>query len=251
MPIKKGPSYARDWKAKRQTRVKASGMTEKLQKYDTLWREYDRDYFIANVTGNNPVNDADRYVKGMQAALADVEQLARTHDKAYNAAEKAVLKKFYDDVNDEVAFWKEYKRKVILTLAGAKEARVKLLSMMGKLFEAMKDLEIGAKKVQTQVDTLQRAAALRDHDAAPGAYKGVAIGVQAMMAQWKQANERHDKVNDALVQASTAHGKDPVMAGFISDQHRDCSAARRRLAELSTDAKGWLTFAQQGMTAKA
>lgn len=105
MPLSRQPRYAAEWQARRQTRVKASGMTAVLQKFDAQWRGYDRAALLQEDAGRGARATARRHEKALRAALAEVQRLARKREPFYDATEKAVLQHFFDDVNDELAFW--------------------------------------------------------------------------------------------------------------------------------------------------
>lgn len=123
MSLEPRPRYAQAWQAARQTRVKASGMTTLLQKVDAQWRG--RDQLAPSAA------EAARRVRELRSALARVQRLAARHDRAYDAAEKAVLARFFDDMQQELAWWQAHRRGRVQALGKALGALPGRLAALG------------------------------------------------------------------------------------------------------------------------
>ena len=115
MGIPKTPTYAKTWKTKRQTRIKPTGMTKLLEKYDMLWKGYDPQTFIRDVMGkgDNGLRDIQRNIDGLKKAHDEISGLEKENTRHYDKDEKAVIKTVLGDIDEELAFWKEKKKKFL------------------------------------------------------------------------------------------------------------------------------------------
>jgi hypothetical protein len=94
------------WKKIYKPRSPKRGTSELLRKIDIGLKpkDYDRAAFIKNVTGNNAKNDAQRFVKGITDAIADLKK-QQAKFKDWTEKERSFFAKLINELEFEQKFW--------------------------------------------------------------------------------------------------------------------------------------------------
>jgi hypothetical protein len=96
------------WKSIYKARMPKRGTSELLRIIDASLgiKDYDREYFVKNVSGNNAVSDAERFVKGFKENIAKIETQYKKF-KDWTDKEKSFLTTLVKEMEVEQKFWEE------------------------------------------------------------------------------------------------------------------------------------------------
>ncbi len=235
--IQKDANYTRQWLAVRKTRLKKTGMTAFFEMFDKLYREYDAEKFIRDVSGgSNWRNDEARMRDGFVDNNNRFLTLFRAHERDWSADEARVLKEFGRALKAEIEFWEKrpiqrsveaQEREAQASFPGGEPAKALSRSVdeAGKLATALRL----AQQVSTDAGQQAKSALSEALDA--DAYK-------RFLATFKQANDR-------LMTAIEAADKGAVtLAARLSKVERPDPEARgthemlKRLVSASTSSLG-------------
>jgi len=246
MSIPKSPSYAAKWKTKRQTRVKPSGMTKLLEKWDTKWKNYDRKRFENLIgTGGMGLVDMQGELDGMKKAETEIAELEKANARSYDKDEKAVVKQVLDDIGEEIAYWKERKKSYVLEAANSKVAEGKLEQVADKVNEAVDKAEARAKQLATLHDALSAADKYKDRRPSPGLIEKFRAGVNDFQAMLREIEGREMKLGTAMNSIGDAHENDAGVAAAIKTLWTRRTANQKRLRELWGDHAVWKLWADK------
>jgi hypothetical protein len=246
MTVSSSPRYAETWKAKRQTRLKPSGMTDLLAKYDKVWKGYDRDTFIQTVmgTGANGLRDIQRNIDGFTKATDEVESLQAKFKKDYNKAEIGLIDAFLKDVGEELTFWKAKKKDYVLTQAGTKEALEKLGRMREKFDALVADVVGDQTKLAKAHKLLTAADQFKDHSQPKGALLAFKKLVDAFDGVL-QVPEKYDaSLTVAAMKVADSYKSDKELATAVSKMQSAHTAKVKELKAARADRAVWAMWVE-------
>jgi len=251
MGVPRTPTYGKTWKTKRQTRIKPSGMTKLLEKYDTLWKNYDPQVFIRDVmgTGDNGLRDIQRSIDGFKKAESEISELEKANAGIYNKAEKEVLKKVLADIGEEITFWKDKKKAFALEEGGAEVAEARLKKIAGAIDAAMVAAETRAGQLSSLHAKLSAADKYDDRRHPPAAietFRKSADGLETMLREIEDAERKFDAAADKV---RKAYPKDAGLITAIGKLEAACLAHHKRVKDLRRDRDAWLLWAGKELAA--
>lgn len=251
MSLSKPPALAKTWKTKRQTRVKPSGMTKLLEKWDMLWKTYDPQKFIKEVmgTGDDGLRDIQRNIDGFAKASDEISALAKTNDNIYDKGEKAVIKELLGDIDEEIAFWKEKKKRYVLEEGGAKVATDKLVRVAEALDAAMDRTEARAKQLGALHGKLSAADNLADHRPPPAVLQAFRKGVEEFGQMLKEASALDVKLQQSAAKVGNAYPKDTELLAKVTRMESARDVHSKRLKPLWGAQAVWRLWADRQVAA--
>jgi hypothetical protein len=251
MGVPKIPTYSKTWKTKRQTRIKPSGMTRVLEKYDTLWKNYDPQAFLRDVmgTGSDGLRDIQRNIDGFQKADAEISDLAKTHAGIYDKDEKAVIKKVLDDIAEEITFWKDKKKVFVLEEGGADLAEGKLKKIAAALDTAMDTAEARGKQLAALHGKLSQADKYADHRHPPAVLETFRKGADDFEKMLREIDEVGRKFDAAADKVGKAYASNAGLATEIAKMQAVRVRYYKRLKELWGDRAVWTMWVAKELAA--
>lgn len=106
MAMPRPPAYAEHWRMRRQPRPKPSGMSALFEKIDADFHDYDRSAVEVAAPGAEMAAIGAVMVR-LQAAHDAVTRMVNRHRPGFDVAERMAIHRFLDDVNEELAHWRE------------------------------------------------------------------------------------------------------------------------------------------------
>jgi hypothetical protein len=251
MGIPKTPAYARTWKARRQTRLKPSGMTALLEKWDKVWKGYDPQTFIREVmgTGENGLRDIQRNIDGFKKAEDEISNLAKAHDRDYNKSEKDVLKDLLADVAEELAFWQAKKKVYQAQEGGAKVAEDKMMKVSLALAAAMDKLDARAKQLDDLHGRLSAADKHEDRRAPPVALEALRKGAEAFETMLGEADALDVRLEQFDAQLRKSYAKDDDLMEAVGHVEKSRESHHKRLKTLRGERVVWYQWAKTQLAA--
>jgi DNA repair exonuclease SbcCD ATPase subunit len=252
MSIPKSPSYAAKWKAKRQNRVKPTGMTKLLEKWDAKWKNYDRKRFESALgVGGIGLADMQMELETLRKAEAEISDLEKANTRAYDKDEKAVVKQILDDVADEMAYWKERKKSYVLEAANAKVAEGKLQEVAAKLDDAAGKAAERGKQLAKLHGALSAAENHRDADRRqpPALIEKFRASVDDFESMLREIEARDAKLAKAVDAIGKAHKDNDDMAALVKKLDSGRTATGKQLHDLWNDHATWKRWADEQLAA--
>jgi hypothetical protein len=245
MGISSNPTYAKTWKTKRQSRLKPTGMTKLLEKWDAKWKGYDRKRFVGTSTGGMGLSDMQDTFEEFKKARTEISALEGANAKVYDRNEKDVLKDVLGDIDEEVAFWKGKMKFYEAQEGGANVVLGSLSKTAAGLDAAMADAEKRATQLEGIHAKLDKADHLKDHRESNHVVEVFGKGVDDFEAMLRVIQAKSLKLSSACQEAGKAFPGVREMGPALQKLEVARTTHDKRCKSLLGEAAAWRTWAKK------